>query len=79
MPLYEYECSPCEIILELLRPISRMDDEAICPECQGLAQRQLSVFTSFTKSANGKIGSVAGGGGCGGGGCGGGCACARSA
>ena len=79
MPLYEYYCQTCRETYDLLRPISRMDDEALCPRCNGGLQRKLSVFASFSTSAEGETSAIAGGGGgCCGGGCGdgGGGACA---
>ena len=79
MPLYEYYCQTCSETFDLLRPISRMDDEALCPRCNGGLQRKLSVFASFSTSAEGETSAIAGGGGgCCGGGCGdgGGGACA---
>ena len=75
MPIYEYLCATEGHKFEKLRPISRMDDEAPCPECDGESDRQLSVFAAFSTNSDGEIGAVAGAGGCGG--CGpGGCACA---
>ncbi len=75
MPIYEYTCTTCEHRFERLRPMDRMDDDAPCPECEGEAERSLSVFVSFSSFDGGVISPVAGGGGCGG--CGpGGCACA---
>ena len=77
MPIYEYVCTSCEHLFERLRPMSRMDDEASCPECDGDSSRQLSVFAAFSSSSNGESGAIAGAGGCGG--CGpGGCACSMS-
>ena len=78
MPIYEYACTSCAHLFERLRPMSRMDDEASCPECDGDSLRQLSVFAAFSSSANGESSAIAGAGGCGG--CGpGGCACSMSA
>ena len=81
MPLYEYYCQTCSSTFDLLRRISRMDDEALCPQCNGSSQRKLSVFASFSTSSNGETSAIAGGGGGGGccGGGGGGCACSMSA
>ena len=78
MPIYEYACTSCQHGFERLRPVSRMDDEARCPQCDGESQRMLSVFAAFSTSSDGTTGAVAGaGGGCGG--CGpGGCACSMS-
>ena len=76
MPIYEYECGPCGTLSERLRAISKMNDEALCPKCDGESRRVLSVFSAVTSTADGGVGAIAGaGGGCGG--CGpGGCACA---
>ena len=76
MPIYEYTCTTCEHGFERLRPMSRRDDEALCPVCDSDSERQLSVFASFSADVNGDISPIAcGGGGCGG--CGtGGSACA---
>lgn len=74
MPIYEYVCNVCSHRFDKLRPVSRMDDEAPCPICDGDSERKLSVFAAFTSDDYGSLGSVAGAGGCGG--CGpGGCAC----
>ena len=32
MPLYEYFCPPCNGKFEVLRPVSKMDAPATCPE-----------------------------------------------
>ena len=78
MPIYEYSCLSCESRFERLRPMSRMDDNAACPECDGDSRRELSVFASFSASSNGEVSAIAGGGG-GCGGCGpGGCACSTT-
>lgn len=76
MPIYEYVCSTCSHRFDKLRPVSRMDDEAPCPICEGDSERKLSVFAAFVSDDFGGVSSVAGaGGGCGG--CGPtGCGCA---
>ena len=79
MPIYEYACTVCRHRFDRLRPMSRMNDEAPCPECNSESQRQLSVFASFSAGSNGEVSAIAGGGG-GCGGCGpGGCACSMGA
>ena len=35
MPIYEYVCNICSHRFDKLRPVSRMDDEAPCPICDG--------------------------------------------
>ena len=78
MPIYEYSCLSCGGRFERLRPMSRMDYETPCPECDGESRRELSVFASFSSGSNGEARAIAGGGG----GCGGcgpsGCACSMS-
>ena len=44
MPLYEYYCPTCEKKFELLRPMSRSDETAACPEGHKGAERMISVF-----------------------------------
>ncbi|MCI0437527.1 MAG: zinc ribbon domain-containing protein [Chloroflexi bacterium] len=79
MPLYEYVCTVCDHEFEKLRPMSKRDDSAPCPKCDGESERQLSVFAAFSSGSNGQMSAVAGaGGGCCGGG-GGACACAMGA
>ncbi|MBM3948260.1 MAG: zinc ribbon domain-containing protein [SAR202 cluster bacterium] len=73
MPIYEYACTSCRHEFELLRPMGRVNEPADCPECDGRALRQLSVFASFSTGSDGQMSAVSGGGGgCCGGGCGGG-------
>ena len=43
MPVYEYRCSSCGHLFERLRPMSHMDDEAPCPQCDGGSTRVMSV------------------------------------
>lgn len=73
MPLYEYVCRECEARFEELRPSSRMDDSARCPDGHNAGRRVLSTFAAMTTGANGEAEPVGGGGGCGG--CDGGCTC----
>ncbi|MBI4298979.1 MAG: zinc ribbon domain-containing protein [Chloroflexi bacterium] len=77
MPLYEYLCDSCDIKFEMLRPMSRVTEDAPCPDCSQMSPRVLSVFASFSIGGSGEVTPLAGGGGCLG--CGpGGCACGRS-
>ncbi len=62
MPLYEYRCSTCNSEFDLLRPMSRADEDASCPSCHNGAQRMLSTFASFSKGSDGDISPVAGAG-----------------
>lgn len=60
MPIYEYFCPHCDIKFELLRPLSQAKETAICPNCHGEAERRLSSFASFSKSAEGVVAPVGG-------------------
>lgn len=44
MPVYEYACESCGHGYESVRPLSRRDDPAPCPECGSQGRRQLSAF-----------------------------------
>ncbi len=73
MPVYEYVCPSCKTDFELLRPITKMDEAAKCPDCEVISDRKLSVFASMLMGSDGAMLPMAGGGG--GGCCGGGCGC----
>ena len=60
MPLYEYYCPQCETRFELLRPMSRADDSATCPNGHQRAKRVLSVFSSVSKGAVGETMPIGG-------------------
>jgi putative FmdB family regulatory protein len=70
MPVYEYFCPPCGDRFEILRPMSRADEPAVCPSGHSTTNRVLSLFATFTKGADGESRPVASG--CA---CGGACAC----
>ena len=60
MPLYEYYCRKCEAKFELLRPLSRMDEPAACPQGHAGGQRVLSTFAALTRGADGQVSAVGG-------------------
>lgn len=60
MPIYEYYCPRCELKFERLRPVSQADAEALCPSCNGPGRRTLSLFASFSRSAQGVTSPIAG-------------------
>ena len=60
MPLYEYYCRRCEAKFELLRPMSRSEEPATCPSGYPGAERTLSVFSSFSKGADGSSEPIGG-------------------
>lgn len=63
MPIYEYVCSDCETKFELLRPMSRANEDVPCPHCQQKAERILSTFASFSMDESG-LSSPIGGNSC---------------
>ncbi len=70
MPLYEYYCRRCQARFELLRPLSRMDEPATCPEGHANGRRVLSMFAAQSRGSDGEISSVGSGcAGCAGGTC----------
>ncbi|MFC1900452.1 FmdB family zinc ribbon protein [Chloroflexota bacterium] len=60
MPIYEYVCTDCKEKFELLRPFSRADEEAECPQCDNTAERVLSTICCITTNENGVTSSIAG-------------------
>jgi putative FmdB family regulatory protein len=64
MPLYEYYCKRCQQRFELLRPVSRMDDPAVCPEGHEGATRVLSTFAAFSQGDGGASEVIGGGSPC---------------
>ena len=70
MPLYEYFCPKCESKYELLRPLSRMDEPAVCKAGHSGGERVLSMFAARTGGGDGEVNSVGGCAGCAGGSCG---------
>jgi putative FmdB family regulatory protein len=60
MPLYEYFCQRCEAKFELLRSMSRSEEPATCPKGHEGAERVLSMFSSFSKGADGVSAPVGG-------------------
>ncbi len=61
MPIYEYCCPKCGLKFELLRPMSKANEDAACPTCKNGAKRAVSSFAAFTKSSSGSSAPVAGG------------------
>jgi putative FmdB family regulatory protein len=60
MPLYEYYCPQCQTRFELLRPMSRSNGPATCPNGHEGAQRVLSVFSSVSKGAGDETAPIGG-------------------
>jgi putative FmdB family regulatory protein len=76
MPLYEYYCPPCGSQFEVLRPVSQMDNPAVCPSGHTTNNRVLSLFAPISKSSYGDVATatmpqMTAGDSC----CGGSCSC----
>ena len=54
MPLYEYYCPPCGSQFEVLRPVSKMDDAAVCPAGHTTNNRVLSLFAPLRRALSGE-------------------------
>jgi putative FmdB family regulatory protein len=52
MPIYEYQCPPCQRKFELLRPFSRADEPATCPLCQRTATKRCLSTVASAAAAN---------------------------
>jgi putative FmdB family regulatory protein len=52
MPLYEYFCPPCSTQFEILRPMSQMDNPAVCPSGHTTNNRVLSLFAPVMHGAS---------------------------
>lgn len=46
MPVYEFVCPKCQTEFEVMRPLSRLDEPALCPRCGQRGERLMSVFGS---------------------------------
>ncbi|AQX74499.1 FmdB family transcriptional regulator [Dehalococcoides mccartyi] len=54
MPIYEYSCSKCNKVFEIMRPRSESSLSATCPICSAESTRIISDFThgvAFSKDA----------------------------
>lgn len=50
MPVYEYSCAQCRNEFELMRPMSEVDEPAICPACGGKGVKLVSNYASQVDS-----------------------------
>ncbi len=67
MPIYEYFCPECKSKFELLRSISKSDEDAECPECQTQSKRTITAFVGRVKiegAGGAKVAATAGGSSC---------------
>jgi len=76
MPLYEYYCPPCATQFEVLRPMNRSDEPAVCPSGHQTTNRVLSLFATIRRTPEGSVSASDAMGAC----CAGGaCACGARA
>ncbi|MDP2719386.1 MAG: zinc ribbon domain-containing protein [Dehalococcoidia bacterium] len=66
MPVYEYFCQKCNTKFELLRPLSRADEKALCDCCHSEGKRVVSTFAALSRGSDGGLVPAGGGGSCGG-------------
>jgi putative FmdB family regulatory protein len=70
MPIYEYVCTSCKSTFDLLRPMGKADEEAICPEGHPDGQRLISLVAApMVRGAGGELAMMGGGACCAAGGC----------
>ena len=66
MPIYEYVCPACKLKFQMLRPMSRSNENAACPECKKESGRVVSSFACCSTDSTGMTSAIGGGGSCGG-------------
>jgi putative FmdB family regulatory protein len=47
MPLYQYSCDECEIVVEELHPIGRAPVFAECPICHGVCKQDIAPIAAM--------------------------------
>ncbi len=52
MPIYEYQCTGCQLVFEEWRKASEMTEECVCPQCGASATHILSQ-TAFVLKGGG--------------------------
>lgn len=74
MPMYEYFCSDCRAVFEVLRPMADRELAAVCPLCE--SRSSMPLISRVAVRAGGADAGFAmpSGGGCA---CGGACSCAN--
>lgn len=55
MPLYEYFCRDCGATFEVLRPMSQVKVEEVCPEGHKGAKKVLSTFATVGHAEEGCV------------------------
>ncbi|MFC1899816.1 FmdB family zinc ribbon protein [Chloroflexota bacterium] len=64
MPIYEYYCPTCQDKFELLRSMSSITEDTMCPKCNSKGQKVFSICASFSKGSDGVSASIGGSGKC---------------
>jgi putative FmdB family regulatory protein len=53
MPLYEYKCKQCNITFQVLKPVSKRNQNEKCPNCgSNKTERLISPFITNTLSCS---------------------------
>lgn len=55
MPIYEYFCPDCNSRFELLRPLDKASEKALCPQCKKSVRRIFSAFAFSSKNSEGML------------------------
>lgn len=51
MPVYEFHCSKCKSVFDVMRPVSCAEQGASCPQCHMEGRRVFSPFIAFNRFA----------------------------
>ncbi|MHC4777619.1 MAG: FmdB family zinc ribbon protein [Planctomycetota bacterium] len=66
MPLYEFVCTPCDKVFEVLFLSSNEKKKVTCPDCGGRnVAKKFSLFGTRTAGESGSFKGSTGGDGCG--------------
>jgi len=53
MPIYEYLCQDCDLLIEIIRPIKDADMPVLCKRCHGARVRRIpSLFNAVGNQAS---------------------------
>ena len=74
VPMYEYFCSECRAVFEVLRPVADRELAAVCPLCESRASMPLISRVAVRAGPGAGDAAALSGGGCA---CGGACSCAN--
>lgn len=64
MPAYDYRCTRCGTSFQVRKPMSEVDTETTCPECQSIQTQRLISNVAFFTSTDGVKRALAAGPSC---------------